>query len=60
MPYAEVLEIYGGLYRIRTCDLLLRRQALYPTELIAHEKDVAIRSPLFCQATGKTGQGYRT
>ena len=27
---------HGELYRIRTCDLLLRRQALYPTELIAH------------------------
>ena len=26
----------GELYRIRTCDLLLRRQALYPAELIAH------------------------
>ena len=24
---------HGGLYRIRTCDLLLRRQALYPAEL---------------------------
>jgi hypothetical protein len=30
---------YGAPGRIRTCDLLLRRQLLYPAELQAHMKE---------------------
>ncbi len=30
------LEIYGAPEEIRTPDRLLRRQLLYPTELLAH------------------------
>ena len=32
-------SIYGTPGRIRTCDLLLRRQPLYPSELQAHIDD---------------------
>ena len=32
-------EIVGTPGRIRTCDLLLRRQPLYPSELQAHATD---------------------
>jgi hypothetical protein len=34
--YLKNLEIGGTPSRIRTCDPLLRRQMLYPTELWAH------------------------
>ena len=33
----KTLELDGTPGRIRTCDLLLRRQTLYPSELQAHE-----------------------
>lgn len=34
--------------RIRTCDLLLRRQLLYPAELWAHGAGEGDRTPVFC------------
>ncbi len=35
-------EIIGGQYKIRTCDLQLRRLTLYPTELIARAERFTI------------------
>jgi hypothetical protein len=47
MFYGKLSVYYGTPDRIRTCDPLLRRQMLYPTELQAH-----IIAALFAGRTG--------
>jgi hypothetical protein len=37
-------KVFGGPYRIRTCDPLLRRQLLYPAELRNHIRQIPINA----------------
>ena len=39
----QVVDIVGAPSRARTCDLLIRSQTLYPTELRVHAEDVATK-----------------
>ena len=49
-----MLEKAGAPDRIRTCDLCLRRAALYPAELRVHG---AMRCALFLRAGGRLARG---
>src|ERR1041384_503281 len=40
---AAVVDIVGAPSRARTCDLLIRSQTLYPTELRVHARDGATK-----------------
>ncbi len=44
----KALANSGARYRIRTCDLCLRRAALYPAELIARRESFITQLPGIC------------
>ena len=59
---AIVMQAYGAPGRIRTCDHLLRRQMLYPTELQALEclSMLAMPTKKACSALNGRSGGIRT
>ena len=50
-PLPEALSSIGAAYRIRTYDVLIRSQTLYPAEVTPQRTDYYAREPSMSQAT---------
>ena len=50
-PLPEALSSIGAAYRIRTYDVLIRSQTLYPAEVTPQRMDYYARDPSMGQAT---------
>ena len=50
-PFPEALNSIGAAYRIRTYDVLIRSQTLYPAEVTPQRTDYYAREPSMGQAT---------